>query len=393
MVKSVGREVRVNVTEREMEKRIGESSESEMEEKYLLNVFNEVEEIVTMKGADMRYLWANRSFETLYKMPLKELIGKNDAELFPMEIADWKTNADRSTLELGKQTFSKSFDLNGKIIHVESTIEVVRNSADLPVGLLEVTHDRTETEEFKRKIEVLKMRQFSEGSLSQIGRLLPGIAHNISNPLTIVSARAQLVKMKHPELTDPDIIVEQVKKIESILTNLIKKSQEEQNPEIRLFDLNEILRGEINLLEADSFFKHRVAKEIHLQEDLSSVSGIYGEFSEIFSSVVSFILQHDEESEGRSLYIRTFHEEVDNVVEIGGTPRKVDADDLSKYLTSPNKMINNKIVDIDEILLTRLYGAFQKSRKYEIVWDISDKVDATICFRLKIPFRLAWKKP
>jgi PAS domain S-box-containing protein len=365
---------------------------SDIEGKDWFNVFDEVSEIVTMKDADLRYLWANRSFENLYKLSLKEIVGKTDAELFSPEIAEWKTNADHSTLKLGRQTISGSFDLSGKIVHVESMIEVVRNGAGLLIGLLEVMRDITEIEGLRRKVEALKLRQSSENNLMQIGRLIPGIAHNISNPLTIVSARAQFMKMKHPELTDPDIIVEQVKKIESILMNLTKKSQEEQNPEIRLLNLNEILKGEIYLLEADSFFKHRVIKKINLAEDLSSVNGVYGDFSEIFSSIISFVLQSDGESEKRSLSIQTTHENVDNIVEISGLPGKINAGDLSKYLTSPNKMINNMIVDIDEFLLTRLYGAHQKSRKYEIVWDISDQTDLTMCFRLKIPFRLAWKK-
>jgi len=158
------------------------------------------------------------------------------------------------------------------------------------------------------------------------------------------------------------------------------------------FDLRNSKRGEINLLEADSFFKHHVIKEIHLQEDLSPVRGLYADFSEIFSSVISFVLQHGEKTETRLLSIRTSHENTDNVVIIGDMPGKITGGNLIKYLISPNKMINNKIVDIDEILLTRLYGAFQKSRKYEIVWDILDKEDATMYFQLKIPFRIAWKK-
>ncbi|MDD5766916.1 MAG: PAS domain-containing protein, partial [Candidatus Marinimicrobia bacterium] len=54
---------------------------SDIEGKDWFNVFDEVSEIVTMKDADLRYLWANRSFENLYKLSLKEIVGKTDAEL------------------------------------------------------------------------------------------------------------------------------------------------------------------------------------------------------------------------------------------------------------------------------------------------------------------------
>jgi len=85
-----------------------------------------------------------------------------------------------------------------------------------------------------------------------------GFVHNVSNPLTIIATRAQLLQLKMPQDTDFEKMVEQSKTIESMLNNIVYISQNILNEKLKLLNINELLKNELTFLLPDSFFKQNV---------------------------------------------------------------------------------------------------------------------------------------
>ncbi len=66
---------------------------------WLRSIFDGASAVVYVKDTQGRYLFANRQFETLFSVPLDQLVGKTDLDLFPRELAELYRANDRSVLE------------------------------------------------------------------------------------------------------------------------------------------------------------------------------------------------------------------------------------------------------------------------------------------------------
>ncbi|MFH1252437.1 MAG: hypothetical protein V1715_15255, partial [bacterium] len=80
--------------------------------------------------------------------------------------------------------------------------------------------------------------------LSAFIKLTPGIVHNLSNPLTVIVTRAQLLQLKMPEISDLKKMIDQSKTIEAILNNLVFISQNISNDELQQIDINSLVKNE-----------------------------------------------------------------------------------------------------------------------------------------------------
>jgi two-component system NtrC family sensor kinase len=172
--------------------------------------------------------------------------------------------------------------------------------------------------------------------LSAIGRLAQGIAHNLLTPLTVIKGRTQLIFEeardcfeenlpallsqnggRKPEMP-PDIaeVYESVrqelfaiergsKTMEEIIDNLMYKSRREQEEHKQLVDINDLLWQELKFLNGDPRFKHYIEKTYNFQEGPLYIEGIYSDFSQSFSNLISNAIDAMEGCEKPVLTITT----------------------------------------------------------------------------------------
>ena len=102
-------------------------------------------------------------------------------------------------------------------------------------------------ERLKLKEDLAKARH-----LSSLGELTAGISHEIRNPLGIIQSSAALLKKKmaalDPENTIADIIVEESKRLNAIITDFLNYARP-RTPQFRPCRLEEILERNIRFLE------------------------------------------------------------------------------------------------------------------------------------------------
>jgi signal transduction histidine kinase len=142
-----------------------------------------------------------------------------------------------------------------------------------------------------------------------IGLLCSGIAHNINSPLAAIILTAEVAQSKHPECPELQDILKAAERIQAIVENLGAKCADEQISEEMDIDLNDLVRRELDFLQADLFLKHQVKVETNLQPDLPAFRGCYVDFSIALFCLVQNALDAMQTTEDPILSLSTYLEE------------------------------------------------------------------------------------
>lgn len=125
-----------------------------------------------------------------------------------------------------------------------------------------------------------------------IGRLTQGILHNLKNPLQVILTSGSLIQSKGEQLEDKFIvhhslyIEKSVKKINQILNTLMIKSRRDQLEEVKLTDVNELVKNELELLAANLKLKNQVTQQVNFDLELPLVPLISSHVSQVFHNLI-----------------------------------------------------------------------------------------------------------
>lgn len=147
--------------------------------------------------------------------------------------------------------------------------------------------------------------------MSEVGMLASGIAHNLNNPLQVLQGQIQLIELKR-EGGDSRVSAEelarlnqQVGRMTDIVTNLMMRLRSDQASRPILVDVNELLRRDLSLLEADPFYKHHVRKELQFDPDLPQLECIPAELSQAVMNLVNNSMDAMRDVKRKVLRVRT----------------------------------------------------------------------------------------
>jgi PAS domain S-box-containing protein len=156
-------------------------------QEYLQSFFNNTTDAIAVFDLDGKVLTVNPAFEALYGWSNKELVGQsipiipeqlwNDAE------ARWK-EVQEGVAIIGRETKHQRKD--GREIDAEVTISPIRNEKGKVIALSAILRDITD----KKRTEEMVLR--SE-KLSVVGEMAAGVAHEIRNPLAVLSGFIQIL--------------------------------------------------------------------------------------------------------------------------------------------------------------------------------------------------------
>lgn len=134
--------------------------------------------------------------------------------------------------------------------------------------------------------------------LAMVGRLLSGVAHNLSGAVQLVRMPLDLLEMQLEQGGSPDLtakmptIQEGINRFQSEVEFLALRSGQQLDLSPRRFSLTQMAREQLDFWRADMFFKHQVELDNKLDsQDQSFVYGSYANAALAFNLLLANALE------------------------------------------------------------------------------------------------------
>lgn len=181
-----------------------------------------------------------------------------------------------------------------------------------------------------------------------IGRLTQGMIHNLRTPIqTIFLYRdiAETVAVEHSKQSLFNFIkkmAQAAQQINQLMDNLMYKSRLDQTIELVQININEFLQRELDLFEANPYFKYKIKKQYLFDENLPSLFLVYADISLVFDNLINNALDAMWERKNQELTITTRQDQERVYIDFKDTGCGIAPENLSKifepfYTSKPPK--------------------------------------------------------
>lgn len=187
-----------------------------------------------------------------------------------------------------------------------------------------VINDITELQQQKNKMQRL-------ATLSAVGELAAGAAHEIRNPLTTVRGFIQLIQAKWPDPKLADLSrlsLEELDRVNGIVTSMLQLARPEQ-AESKLLNINDIVNETWDLYTYSGMRKG-IQYEKHLDETVRPFAGSDKQIKQVLLN----IMQNAERAcnRGDTISVRTYGDDKHTCIDISDTGRGISPEHIEKIL-------------------------------------------------------------
>jgi len=305
--------------QKNLEKKIEERTKELRESKKILQEKSEELQImldsspamIFYKDKKNRFVRVNKSFADLLGMPINDIIGKKDFELFPEDAEHFRKD-DLEVIQTGKAELNIVEHLKtpkGERWIVMDKIPY-RDINGNVVGIIGFALDFTER-------KYLEEQLLQSEKLASIGQVLSGMAHELNNPLSIVSGFSEIMKsvpyIKKEEQDTLDKIIWAAQKCSALVENLLKFSRKYKIEKTNV-RVNDIICDSVALRE-NQFKVDNIIIEKDLSPTLPMTVGDSNQLQSVFLNIInnSYDAMYTANKKGK-LIIKTYQEENDIVI-------------------------------------------------------------------------------
>ena len=272
--------------------------------------------------ADGRYTYASSASERVIGYKPEEVVGKYFYDFFAPEEKD-EIKDKVFTVIKNKGRFENFINhlkhKNGDILMVETSGIPILNDKGGLIGYRGVDRDITERERVKEAQR-----------LTQLGKLVSDMAHEVNNPLMVISGRAQISLMEDPKsevIRDSlSIIMDQCHRAKSIIERLLLFSKPSKK-ELKDTNINKAIDFSVQMLEHQLELKD-IKIETVLDPSLPNVKVDEKQMHEIFVNLMRNAT--DAMPNGGSITIMTSLRGSNIWIDFKDTGSGIDEEDLQK---------------------------------------------------------------
>ncbi len=240
--------------------------------------------------------------------------GQSVEQLYAKSLTDFFQGEDRSELERKIEECISGKAPNGELVLPTYLPDGSKRMLRLWVAPIKfqkkpaiegIVIDISDQVEAQKREQLLELQLMNAHKMAAIGNLVAGIAHNLNNPIAIIQANAELMKLKYKDAPEIDKIIEQTGRMTDLVHTIVMKGKREQSFTQEDIDLNSLIRQELEFFNANLFFKHKIQKNLNLNPDLPTFKGRYSDFSQIFNNLIDNAIDAMLNSEEKVLTIKT----------------------------------------------------------------------------------------
>jgi PAS domain S-box-containing protein len=226
----------------------------ESREKYRTLVDN-LQQRIFHKNRQFVYVACNHNFANDVGLTPEEVVGKNDYDLYPKELAEDFRQKDVQVFESGEALTCEAVSMQqGHEIIVHTIKTPIKDEAGNVTGLLGILWDITlqkKAEEERRQLE-RQLRQAQK--LESIGILAGGIAHDFNNILGTMMGYTELlmeeIPRQKPEYTYLDQVYQAGERATELVQRMLTFSRAQEQQHLTPVDLSAIIEETLKMLRA-----------------------------------------------------------------------------------------------------------------------------------------------
>jgi len=246
------------------------------------------------------------------------------------------------------------------------------------------------------KLVEQKTQQLIEQEKSAIiGRLTQGMVHNLKNHLQTIMLCSNFIESRAKDVADEPILedIQYVQaageRIKEMMDNLIQKSIMDKKIDLQPINLNELLQREIQFLEANAQFKHKVQKHYFFDENLPSLPLIYSNISQVFHNLVNNGIDAMWNKKEQELTVVTRQDDACVYMDIKDTGCGIETDSIPKifeifYTSKPPQTVNKKSTEPTGTGLG-LYTCIELLKPFNATIEVSSEVGKGSTFTVILP--------
>jgi len=251
----------------------------------LKNIFSNIKEYALyVTNLDGNITYYGMGSEIMFGWQKNEIVFKHISILHTLEDAASALQFIISQVN-AKGEHETEIDLvkkDGQHFPVELTVSRFIDPDGKPAGYIFIAKDITE----RRKLEY---QVFQAEKMAAIGQLAAGMAHEINNPLFVISGRMEMMlegKRLAKKIKDNlNIMNAQTERIRKLVDRLLKFSRK-TIPRLENLNINEVIEGVLPLLSYHKLPASSVEIDRVLAPNLSPVRGDLNQLQEVFINIL-----------------------------------------------------------------------------------------------------------
>lgn len=315
---------------------------------YLHLFFNSAEDSIAVFDLDGRIIEVNPAFEDLYGWHRNECIG-NIVPLVPFE------NAAAAKLRQQALMRGESFSLietkdqrkDGSYFDAQISLSPIFDDDGKVMATSVISRDISYLKENERLIVQTE-------KLNLAGELAAGLAHEIRNPMTVISGFVQMMSSdtSSPYHSHYATIQKEIQRVDVIIEEFLVLSKPQART-LERFYLNEVLEDTCRFLST-SFERHAIDFSLHWDAPPTAIQGVENQVKQVLLNLLKNAVEALEDQPHKAITVRFMQQQDKIVIAITDTGSGIDEVTSQKifdpfYTTKANgtglgMIITNKIM-------------------------------------------------